>query len=253
MVSFLKKSHASSSRNILKVPSFAGSAISLRRPVQHIEQQRLQHFRRIAPSLEVEGLEVAERERVLGVVEEESILACAGPAVQPVLQLADDVGEIRDGALAGSSMYMRSMAFQSFCLFFEVQPVTLVAAFDQHAEEAEQELQILRRRGKRKRIDGEIARLAADVQIRSAEDARERFEAAADVEDEGLRLVFLCILDQEDTARNVLPDPVIPRISVCAYFAAMQVEIVGRVVVGFEHCQIFRAQGTRWSSRPAGS
>jgi hypothetical protein len=49
--------------------------------------------------VEVEGLKAAERKRVLGVVEEKAVLSAARPAVQPFFQLADDVGEVRDGAL----------------------------------------------------------------------------------------------------------------------------------------------------------
>jgi len=66
----------------------------VRCPVQNVKQQRLQNVGRIAPAGEVEGLEAAERKRVLSVVEKESVLAAARPAVQALLQLADDVGEV---------------------------------------------------------------------------------------------------------------------------------------------------------------
>jgi hypothetical protein len=53
----------------------------VRGPVQHIEQERLQHFRSVAPSMKVESLESLERKRVLGVVEEEAILTGASPSM----------------------------------------------------------------------------------------------------------------------------------------------------------------------------
>src|SRR5271169_6707860 len=53
----------------------------IRCSVQGIKQQWLQNLRRIAPTMEVEGLKTGEGKRVLGVIEEESVLSPAGPAV----------------------------------------------------------------------------------------------------------------------------------------------------------------------------
>src|SRR5271163_1047986 len=47
--------------------------------MQNVEQQWLQEFRVLAHALEVEALKARERDRVLGVVEEESELAASGP------------------------------------------------------------------------------------------------------------------------------------------------------------------------------
>ena len=47
--------------------------------MQDVEQQRLQKFGVLAHALEVEALEARERNRVLGIVEEKSELAAAGP------------------------------------------------------------------------------------------------------------------------------------------------------------------------------
>jgi hypothetical protein len=44
------------------------------------------------------------------------------------------------------------MRIPQLALFFEVEPVTLVVAFDQHAEEAEEELQVLFR-GRQAKMD----------------------------------------------------------------------------------------------------
>ncbi len=75
----------------------------------------------------------------------------------------------------------------------------------------------------------------------TAEDRRERLEAAADIEDEGERLVLLCVLQKEvakvDFARSGHPEN--ERVG---DFAVMQVQIVWRAVVGFEHSQILRSE-----------
>src|SRR6202142_3175568 len=47
--------------------------------MQNVEQQWLQEFRVLAHALEVEALKSGERNRVLGVVEEESELTASGP------------------------------------------------------------------------------------------------------------------------------------------------------------------------------
>src|SRR5271156_1734715 len=47
--------------------------------MQNVEQQRFQEFRVLAHTLEVKALKAGERNRVLGVVEEESELASASP------------------------------------------------------------------------------------------------------------------------------------------------------------------------------
>src|SRR5579859_7687026 len=62
--------------------------------MEDVKQKWLQNLRRISPAGEVEGLETAEGQSVFGIVEEEPVLSMPGPAVQTVLQLAQDVGEI---------------------------------------------------------------------------------------------------------------------------------------------------------------
>src|SRR5208337_216902 len=71
----------------------------IRCSMQNVKEQWFQNLGRVIPAVEIERLKAFERKRVLGVVEEESVLSTAGPAVQPFLQLADDVPKIRDRAL----------------------------------------------------------------------------------------------------------------------------------------------------------
>ena len=82
-------------------------------------------------------------------------------------------------------------------LVFEVEAAPLVVAFNQHPQQAEKELQVLLAGRERKRIDGEVALLASNIEIRSTEDVGKRLEAAADVEDEGQRIVLLGVLEDE--------------------------------------------------------
>ena len=78
--------------------------------MQDVEKQRLEDLGCVTPAGEVEGLETSEAERVVYVVEEESVLAVVGPAVQPFLQLADDLGERGERPLVGETTYIRSIA-----------------------------------------------------------------------------------------------------------------------------------------------
>ena len=96
-------------------------------------------------------------------------------------------------------------------------------------------------RRKRERIDREVARLVADVQVAPAEDRGQRLEAAADIEDECQRLVLLCILEQEvaEVAFAAAGHAENQRVG---DFAVVQVQEVRRAVVGFKNRQVFRAE-----------
>ena len=56
---------------------------------------------------------------------------------------------------------------------------------------------ILFGRCERERVDSEVPRVLAYIQIRSAEDGRQRLEAAANIEDEGERGILLSVLQHE--------------------------------------------------------
>ena len=62
--------------------------------VEHIEEERFQQFRCVSPSVEVEGLESPECERVFVVIEEETVLPGPCPTVQAFLQFSDNISEI---------------------------------------------------------------------------------------------------------------------------------------------------------------
>ena len=81
----------------------------------------------------------------------------------------------------------------------------------------------------------------ANIEVRPAEDRRKRLEAAADIEDEGQRCVLLGVLQQE-IAKIRFATPGHPENQSVCNVAGMQVEEVGRAVVGFEHSQVLRAE-----------
>ena len=161
--------------------------------------------------------------------------------MQPLLQLADDIGEVRDCALLRFQYVHPLDSIPELSLFLEVQPVTLVVTFDQRAEERKQELQVLFCPRKRERIDGEVARLATDIQIAAAEYRRQRLEAAADIENESERLILLRILEQKATevrfaAARHAKNQCVGDLSV------MEIEKVGCGIVRFKNGQILGAQ-----------
>ena len=214
----------------------------VRRPMQNIKQQWLQAHRAHRPSrAKLKVWKLAERERVLGVVEEKSVLAAARPAVQPLLQLADDVAEVRDRALVRLQHIHPLDRVPQLAFFFEVEPVTLFIALDEHTEEAEEKLQVLFGLRQRERVDGEVPRLLADIQVRAAKDRRERLEAAADVEDECQRRILLRVL-QDEVAKIRFASSGHPEDQRVGNFAVMQVEKVRRAVVGFKRGQVLRTE-----------
>src|ERR1051326_622842 len=133
--------------------------------MENIKEQRFQNVWRVTPSVEVEGLEARERERVVRVIKEESVLPATGPTMQTFFQLTNDVGEVRYSALAWFQYVYALNCVPQPAFLFEIEPVTLIVTLDEHAEKAEQELQILFGRRKRERVDREIPCFLADVQV----------------------------------------------------------------------------------------
>ena len=93
----------------------------------------------------------------------------------------------------------------------------------------------------RKRIDCEVPRFLANIQIGAAEDVREGLKAAADVEDVGERLIFLRVL-QKEIAEKAFATAGHAQNQGVGDFPVVQIEVIGSVVVGFEHRQILGAE-----------
>src|SRR5271170_1761807 len=124
--------------------------------MQNVEQQRLQEFRVLAHALEVEALKTGERNRVLGVVEEESELAASGPFGEAARYVVAE--RVRQHA---QSAERRVHRIQIFDLVEEValggrvelaRPLSL----NQHFQKESEEIEIFLRRWQRKWIDLEI-------------------------------------------------------------------------------------------------
>src|SRR5580692_11583774 len=220
---------------VLRVGNF------IRCPVQNIKQQWFQDFRRIVPTVEIERLKAFERKRVFGVVEEEAVLSTAGPAVEAFFQLANDVAKVRDGALVRLQYVDALDRVPQSAFLFEIDPVTLLVTLNEHAEKAEKKLQVLFGLRQREGVDGEVPRFLTHIEIRTLEYRREGLEAAADIEDKGQRLVLLRVLQQKN-AEIGLATAAHPENQGVGNVAGMEVEIVGRAVVGFEHSQILGAE-----------
>src|SRR5271168_5216213 len=184
---------------------------------------------------------MGERKRVLGVVEEKSVLSTAGPAVEAFFQLANDVPKVRDGALVRLQYVDALDRVPQSAFLLEVDPVTLLVTLNEHAEEAEEKLQVLFGLRQRERVDGEVPRFLTHIEIRPLEYRRKRLEAAADIKDESQRLVLLRVLQQKN-AQIGLATACHTENQGMGNVAGMQVEIVGRAVVGFENGQILSAE-----------
>src|ERR1700678_3246655 len=206
----------------------------IRCSMQNIKQQWFQDFRRIVPAVEIERLKAFERKCVLSVVKQKSVLSTAGPAVEAFFQLANGVAKVRDGALVRLQYVNPFKRIPEASFLPEVQPVTLLVTLNEHAEKAEEKLQVLFGLRQREGVDCEVPRFLTHIEIRALAYRRKGVEAAADIEDEGQRLVLLCVLQQKN-AEIGLATAAHPENQGVGNVAGMKVEIVGRAVVGFEH------------------
>src|SRR3984893_17293727 len=165
--------------------------------MQNVEKQRFQEFRVLAHALEVEALKAGERDRVLGVVEEESELAPSGPFGAPA------------GTIISESICQHAQRAQRWVHCIQVldlmEEIALGGwvelarplALDQDFQEESQEVEILFRGWQRKRVDLEVLGLKPNSNIRPAEELSEAFKAPAQIEDEGVRRVLLQVGNQE--------------------------------------------------------
>src|SRR5882762_6736236 len=165
--------------------------------MQDVEEQWFQKFRVLAHALEVEALKARERNRVLDVVEEESELATSGPFGKTARNVVPQ--SVRQHAQRAQRRVHRIQVFdlvEEVALSGRVEFARSLP-LDQHFQKESEEIEILLCRWQRKRVDFEILRFQADTDIRATEKLREALEAASQIKDEGVRLVFLKIGDEE--------------------------------------------------------
>src|SRR5208282_5532426 len=156
-------------------------------------------------------------------------------------QLANDVPKIRNRALVRLQYVHPLDRIPQPAFFFEVQPVTLFVALNEYSEEAEEKLQVLFGVRQREGVDCEVPRFLTHIEIRALEYRRKGLEAAADIEDEGQRVILLCVLQQKN-AKIALATAGHAENQGMRNVASMQVEEVWRAVVGFDDCQVLRAE-----------
>src|SRR5215469_4228121 len=161
--------------------------------------------------------------------------------MQPVLQLTQDIGKIRDRTLSGLEDVRALNSVPQLPLFPVIECAPCIIAFDQRLKEREQELQVLLRPRQRERIDGEVARLAADVQVAPTEDRGQGLKTPTDIEDERQRLILLGVLQQE-VAEIRLAASGNPENERVRDLAIMQVQVVRSAVVSLHHGQVLRAK-----------
>src|SRR5579863_3876705 len=70
-------------------------------------------------------------------------------------------------------------------------------SLNQDLQEESEEIEVFLRRGQGERVDLEIVGFEAHADIRAAEQLREALKAPAQIEDEGVRSIFLKIGDEE--------------------------------------------------------
>ena len=155
--------------------------------VQHVEQQRLEERRIRAHRLEVEDLEALDRQRVVDVVEEAGVAAALDPLVQPGRQRARQQVRQREQPTLAAVEDVEVLDGLVELAVLEVAEAIVVVAFQQHADERMQEVQVLRRRLERERVDRDAVLPKAELEIAPAEQRRQLPVAVPEVEDDGQR------------------------------------------------------------------
>src|SRR5271154_4317934 len=109
---------------------------------------------------------------------------------------------------------------------------------DQNFQEQGEKIEILLGGWQRKRIDLEILGLQADAHIRSPEQLCEAFKASTQIEDEGVRSIFLQVRDEEIQEKR-FPGAGPAENHGVSHIPVMEVQEVRRVMVGLENRKIF--------------
>src|SRR4029077_6177167 len=161
--------------------------------IQDVEEQRFEKFGVVTHALEIETLESGEGDRVLGIVKEKSELA----PLRPLSKAAGNImaQRVRKDTEGSESRVHRIEIFnlKEKIAFGSRVEITAPLSLNQDLQEKGEEIQILLGRLQRKRIDFEIGGFQAHADIGAAEQLGEAFKAPTEVENEGVRLIFLKI------------------------------------------------------------
>jgi hypothetical protein len=205
--------------------------------MEDIEEQRFEKVRVLTHLLKVETLEPRERNRVLRVVEQE-----------PELTSTDPFGEARRKRLGQSvredpqPSQFRIHGIQVLNLFVNIaigDRVELERAFalQQDFHKQSQEVEILLGRREGERIDRKALGFEPSRDVRSGEKMCEAFKAAAEIENEGVRVILLEIGDQEVQQKGLSGAGAAENHGVRDVLV-MEIQKVRSVVAGFEDREI---------------
>src|SRR5262249_7766653 len=210
------------------------------RAIENVKKKRFEEFRVAAHLLEVEALKARKGDGVLGVVEEKTELTTAHPFGKGARELARK--RVRQH-VEGSQR--RVERIQIFNLFVQLAVCSWIKRAErtpeQNLHEQGQEIEICLGRRQAERVNGELARFESDPKIRAAEKPRKAFKTSAKIEDEGVRVVFLEVRDQK-IQKERLPAAGAAENHGMRRVAVMEVQKVGRAVIGFKRGEIFPAE-----------
>ena len=138
------------------------------------------------------------------IVEETRVPAAFDPFVQPAGERAGQ--QVRDGEQAPLARIEHVEVLDRFVQFavLEIAQAVCVVAFEQHAHERMEEMQVLRRRLQGKRVDGDVGLSESDFQIATAQQGGQLPVAVAQIEDDRERVVLLCVR-HEEVGKEALP------------------------------------------------
>src|SRR5215211_7345052 len=165
--------------------------------MKNVEEQRLDQ-RRIRPhGIEVEDMHPLERERVFHVVEEVGVPAPLNPLLKPRHQSAWQ--QVREGEEPSLSPVEHVQILDGLIDFsiLELAQAVPVFAFEQDADEAVEEVQVLRGRLQRERINADISLSQAQLHVAAVQERTELAISVTEIEHDRERVVLLGVGDHE--------------------------------------------------------
>src|SRR6266851_4915781 len=209
--------------------------------MENVKEQRLQNLRVLFHSLKVEALEARKTHRVFGVVEKEPELS----ACRPLVEFQGEGARECVGQHSQSSQFRVNAVeifdlLVNFLLFFE-RKLFAAMVIGKNLHEEGEKVEIGLRFREAKGVDFERGAVWADFDVAAFKQWGEALEAPAQVEDECVRIVFLQIGDEEIQEER-FPRPRPPEDHGMGGVFAMQIQVVRRSMVRFEHGEVFLVQ-----------
>src|SRR5579864_4103919 len=167
------------------------------RPMEDVEEQRLEDERKVIEAFEIEALNALERERVGGIVKERGVGTALDPAMEVLGQGVRQHGGDRDQAALGRLDFIDVFDRVVKLTVVVLCELVLVSRFDEHAEQGKQEVQVFVGLGQAERVDRELTVREADLPDAAPEVTGEALVAPPEVENHRRRVVLLRVGDDE--------------------------------------------------------